>query len=232
MELKRLVAFVLIAIMPAVVVQPMLAQTPAAELRNEDVIRKLAAHANSAHQGTITRSELEDSARTLAAYRQSEAGTRNLKQMDTILLLNPERFQRALSGREISRLFTRLQTAGYTGDLGGFTQAMQQVNRDRVRLYQYIVEHGVQHALWQLEHQYHSVPIPVSYVPSGLLPLATVFQLPVFGFFGFWNCDTLGFASKAVLFVAGTAAVVGQEEIAMVLGFAGGMGEFIHYVYC
>ena len=223
---RSVVALLLLVTVPA------LAVPPPPENEQGEVVRKLAAHANAAYQGTITHSELEDSARTLAAYRQSEAGARALKQIDTILLLNPERFQRALSGHEISRLFTRLQTAGYTGDLGGFTQAMQQVNRDRVRLYQYIVEHGVQHVLWQLEHQYHSVPIPVSYVPSGLLPLATVFQLPVFGFFGFWNCDTLGFASKAVLFVAGTAAVVGQEEIAMVLGFAGGMGEFIHYVYC
>ena len=116
---RSVVALLLLVTVPA------LAVPPPPENEQGEVVRKLAAHANAAYQGTITHSELEDSARTLAAYRQSEAGARALKQIDTILLLNPERFQRALSGHEISRLFTRLQTAGYTGDLGGFTQAMQ-----------------------------------------------------------------------------------------------------------
>ncbi|PYU21172.1 MAG: hypothetical protein DMG30_18390 [Acidobacteria bacterium] len=217
-------------IVRSVVALLLLHVVPAVALDNDEVVRKLAAHANSAYQGTITRSELEDSARTLAAYRQSEAGARALKQIDTILLLNPERFQRALTGREINRLFTRLQTAGYVGDLSSFTRAMGEVNKDRFKIYRYITEHGVQHVLWQVEHQYHLTPVPTSYIP-GLLPLATI-QAPVLGFFNFWSCGTLEFGSKAVLFLAAAAAVTGNEEIALALGFTGAMGELIYLVYC
>jgi len=209
---------------------------PAVAANNEDVVRKLSTHANSAYQGTITRSELVDSARTLAAYRQSDEGARALKRLDTLLLLSPERFQKPLTGQQINRLFAKLQTAGYVGDLGSFTRAMGEVNKDRFKIYQYITEHGVQHVLWQLEHQYHVTPVPISYlvpdVPlSKLLPLATI-AVPFSGFFDFWTCDTLGFASKATLFLAGTAAITGNEEIALVLGFAGGLGELAYYVYC
>src|SRR5437660_2246008 len=203
---------------------------PAVAANNEDVVRKLSTHANSAYQGTITRSELVDSARTLAAYRQSDERARALKRLDTLLLLSPERFQKPLTGQQINRLFAKLQTAGYVGDLGSFTRAMGEVNKDRFKIYQYITEHGVQHVLWQVEHQYHLTPVPTSYIP-GFLPLATI-QAPVLGFFNFWSCCPLEFGSKAVLFLAAAAALTGNEEIALALGFTGAMGELMYLVYC
>ena len=241
MELKRLVAFVLIAIMPAVMVQPTWASEPV-----HDDHRELMAAVNEvANHGQVGGRERIIAAEHIRGDLKKPEVAAALKQADGLALVNPQVFQRAVGPDQIAVLFSRMQAQGYTGSLGSFAKAMRRTNRDRVAAYKYATTYGLSYALGQLASQFRNSGLtPTASFGQGYMPLATIQLFAWSAMFPFvrppepnpvgGGCSALGLASKSVLLI-GAALVftgIGDVGFAEFLMLVGALGEIMHEAYC